>query len=640
MLQDDIQEPMIKSSNSDIWKGALQALAIAAVATLLVALSARSSADHDFDRWTYDFTVDAVGLSAPSREVVLVDFDEDTFQRIQQYPLPRSVVADVLSRIAAARPRVIGMDLFLSEPRTAAEDKAMQDALTASAVTIIASQAGNGTLPAVTPLPQFCQPEVPGAATSFCVEGAPGAEGYAFVNLPVDTDGFLRQANLFTGTPPAVSFPLMLAQQYAGASIKPGTHDYATFLGKKIWYADPELKTVLIGSWGRSPATVIPAWRLLAGQVDAAALADKLVLLGQSSDAARDTHFTPLFRVGDRQDRRLSLAGTQVQAAAIRTLLEGTAVRPAALWLRWCWIFAACLLAALLLLRAELGMGLARLVTLMASACGLALLLYAKQRLWLPFLPAELGMAATLPLTLGYRFLAERLIAREATLEREQMMSLFRSYVDPAVAETIWQRRGELSLAGEERIATVMFTDIRGFTAASSGKSPAQVLDWLNRYMTAMDEVIREHGGFLNKFIGDGLMVLFGVPLSQGPEQDALQALKAAEAMVARTEQLNRDRPAGSDQPDLRIGAGIHSGALMAGSIGSASRQEYSVIGETVNLASRLESLNKEFGTEILFSAATRELIGELYPGIVGLGGAHVKGIVEAVEVFTVKSEA
>ena len=105
-------------------------------------------------------------------------------------------------------------------------------------------------------------------------------------------------------------------------------------------------------------------------------------------------------------------------------------------------------------------------------------------------------MAATLPLTLGYRFLAERLIAREATLEREQMMSLFASYVDPAVAETIWERRSELSLAGEERIATVMFTDIRGFTAASSGKPPAQVLEWLNRYMTAMDEVIREHGGF------------------------------------------------------------------------------------------------------------------------------------------------
>jgi adenylate cyclase len=624
-----------------LWKGALQALAIAAVATLLVALAARSSAFRDFDRWTYDFTVDAVGLSAPSRDVVLVDFDEETFQRIQQYPVPRSVIGDVLSRITAAKPRVVGMDLFLSEPRTPAEDRAMADALTASAVTIVASQAGAGTLPAVTPLPQFCQPETPGAATSFCVEGTPGAEGYAFVNLPVDPDGFLREANLFTaGTPPAVSFPLMLAQQYAGASIKPGTRDYAAFLGRKIWYADPDLKTVLIGSWGRSPATVIPAWKLLEGKVDAAELADKLVLIGQSSDAAKDTHFTPLFRVGGKDDVRQSLGGTQVQAAAIRTLLEGTSVRPAALWLRWIWIFAIGLLAALLLLRAEVGIGLLRLVALMAGACGLALLLYAKQRLWLPFLPAELGMAATLPLTLGYRFLEERLIAREATLEREQMMSLFASYVDPAVAETIWERRGELSLAGEERIATVMFTDIRGFTAASSGKPPAQVLEWLNRYMTAMDEVIREHGGFLNKFIGDGLMILFGVPLSQGPEQDALQALKAAVAMVERTEQLNRDRPAGSDQPDLRIGAGIHSGALMAGSIGSASRQEYSVIGETVNLASRLESLNKEFGTEILFSVETRELIGELYPGIVGLGGAHVKGIVEAVEVFTVKAES
>ena len=183
-------------------------------------------------------------------------------------------------------------------------------------MTIVASQAGTGTLPAVTPLPQFCQPETPGAATSFCVEGTPGAEGYAFVNLPVDPDGFLREANLFTaGTPPAVSFPLMLAQQYAGAAIKPGRRDYAVFLGRKIWYADPELKTVLIGSWGRSPATAIPAWKLLEGKVDAAELADKLVLIGQSSDAAKDTHFTPLFRVGGKDDVRQSLGGTQVQAA-------------------------------------------------------------------------------------------------------------------------------------------------------------------------------------------------------------------------------------------------------------------------------------------------------------------------------------
>jgi adenylate cyclase len=220
------------------------------------------------------------------------------------------------------------------------------------------------------------------------------------------------------------------------------------------------------------------------------------------------------------------------------------------------------------------------------------------------------------------------------------VMSLFSSYVDPSVAETIWKRRNELSLGGEEHIATVMFTDIRGFTALSANQPPAQVLRWLNRYLAAMDDVIRAHGGFLNKFIGDGLMIIFGLPLSAGsPQKDATRALQAALAMLARVTQLNEEA-ADPTMPSLRIGIGIHSGTLMAGSIGSATRQEYSVIGETVNLASRLESLNKSFKTEILLSAATREIVGADFPGIESLGLAKVAGLDEPVAIFTLRALA
>jgi adenylate cyclase len=264
------------------------------------------------------------------------------------------------------------------------------------------------------------------------------------------------------------------------------------------------------------------------------------------------------------------------------------------------------------------------------------MLLYARWRLWLPFFPAELAMLLTLPLSLAVQFVEERLVSREAAAQREQLMGLFSSYVDPAVAETIWKRRNELCLGGEEHIATVMFTDIRGFTALSANQPPAVVLTWLNRYLAAMDEVIRAHGGFLNKFIGDGLMIIFGLPLSAGSERlDAIHALEAAQAMLTRVEQLNTERP-DTLTPLLRIGIGIHSGKLMAGSIGSATRQEYSVIGETVNLASRLESLNKSLRTEILLSAATMELAGA-FPGLKPLGTAKVAGLEEPVEVFTLQ---
>ena len=100
-----------------------------------------------------------------------------TFQRIHQFPIPRSIFADAIQRISAGKPRVIGLDVLLSEPRSPAEDKAMQDALTASAVVVLASQAPAGNIPAVTPMPQFCQPENPATNSGYCVEGAPGAMG-------------------------------------------------------------------------------------------------------------------------------------------------------------------------------------------------------------------------------------------------------------------------------------------------------------------------------------------------------------------------------------------------------------------------------------------------------------------------------
>ncbi len=382
--------------------------------------------------------------------------------------------------------------------------------------------------------------------------------------------------------------------------------------------------------------THVPAWKVLAGEVDAHAFTDKLVLIGQSNDAARDREFTPLFRSADHAGLREEMAGTEILGTAIRSLVEGKTVREITKPWQWAMVVFACFLAAFLLLRLPTWLGVSCALLLMALPMAAALFVYAKYRFWLSFLGTQAGVLLTLPFTLGVQFIGERLVASEAREQRKELMSLFSSYVDPAVANTIWQRRGEVSLAGEERVATVMFTDIRSFTSISSGKPPAEVLRWLNRYLTAMDEVIREHGGFLNKFIGDGLMIIFGLPLSRGVHDDAERAVRAGVAMLERVELLNRQNAGNPEIPQLRIGIGIHTGPLMAGSIGSASRQEYSVIGETVNLASRLESLNKPMKTEILLSQATYDLVQEDFKDLRALGAAKVPGLDEPVAVFTV----
>jgi adenylate cyclase len=251
---------------------------------------------------------------------------------------------------------------------------------------------------------------------------------------------------------------------------------------------------------------------------------------------------------------------------------------------------------------------------------------------WLRWAAVEAGLALAAGAGLAARVLDERRRAARIEKERAHLMGLFGRYVSPEIAEEIWRRRHEVVLRGEERIVTVLFSDVRGFTALSAGKPSSEVLAWLNRYFDAMAEVVARHGGLLNKFIGDGLMVVFGLPFSAGPADDARRALAAALAMQQRVAELNARADAG---PQLAIGIGIHSGPVTAGSVGSRERLEYSVIGETVNLASRLEGLTKDQGVPILLSRATRELLGDASGALRPLGPLRVRGFDEPVDAYT-----
>ncbi|MFQ5930298.1 MAG: adenylate/guanylate cyclase domain-containing protein, partial [Acidobacteriota bacterium] len=221
--------------------------------------------------------------------------------------------------------------------------------------------------------------------------------------------------------------------------------------------------------------------------------------------------------------------------------------------------------------------------------------------------------------------------------QRRELTSLFERYVSPEVAAEILKRRREIVLAGQEKTATVLFSDIRNFTALTTGKPSAQVLSWLNNYFTAMSEIIMRNGGFLNKFMGDGLLVVFGVPLSASVEQDACRAVRSALEMLDRVERINAEKKA--DQPQFQIGIGLHTGTLTAGNVGTRERMEYSVIGETVNLASRLQALSKEFKVGMLTSSQTQELVKAQF-GTELLGEVAIRGFPGRSRVYTVPNKA
>ena len=152
--------------------------------------------------------------------------------------------------------------------------------------------------------------------------------------------------------------------------------------------------------------------------------------------------------------------------------------------------------------------------------------------------------------------------------------------------------------------------------------------------MAAMSEVVKANGGYLNKFIGDGIMVVFGAPLSRGVQEDACRAVETALAMLRRLEELNGNVSPG--QPQLKIGIGLHTGPLTAGNVGSPERMEYSVIGDTVNLSSRLESLTKEFKTDIVISPQTEEQV-KLRFKTLALGAAEVRGFPGEIDLYTIR---
>lgn len=628
----------------------LVSVVLSGVICVLVALLANWVPYADLENWTYDFLINHGRYAQPSSDVVFVDFDDKTFAKIQQYPMPRSIIAQVIQQVGQAKPAIIGLDMFLSEARDAQQDQEMQDALTEAGNVVLASQAPAGQLPAVLPIPQFCKAEDPSLPTGYCAEGQPGALGYAAVNMPLDNDGFIRQMELkFDAQKSAEpSFPVFLAELYlaqqqpncSDCTLKAVDNKKASFHGYPVPYVDPVEKTARIGHWSPDPVTQISAWDVLSGAASTKDFSGKLVLVGQGSDAARDQHFTPIFRIAQPDGRRKRLAGTALQAAAIQTLLDGTTIATTPTWVVWSVNLVMVGVAAYLVMILSLQGSFISNFLLLPCIYLIAQYLFTSQRIWFPYLTTTIAVAAALPLGLAYQYFAERVLHSESENQRTQLMGLFSKYVDPEVAQTIWVRRNEVSLLGEEKVATVLFTDIRGFTTMTTGLPSQTVLRWLNEYFTEMDNIIRAHGGLLNKFIGDGLLVIYGVPLSRGTKEDAVAAVNTAFAMLRRLDEMNRHRDPNSPFPDVHIGVGVHTGTLTCGNVGSASRLEYSVIGETVNLASRLESLNKDFHTEVILSGQTYEIVKDVFSNLYPLGPTPVRGFEGSLLVYSADMQA
>jgi adenylate cyclase len=215
--------------------------------------------------------------------------------------------------------------------------------------------------------------------------------------------------------------------------------------------------------------------------------------------------------------------------------------------------------------------------------------------------------------------------------ERDKIKNVFNKFHGSSITEDLL--KGDLSLGGSNKEVTVFFSDIRDFTKFSEGHTPEEVVGMLNEYFAIMVNIINKNGGVVDKFIGDAIMAVWGAPTSSG--NDAMNAVKACIEMRIALNELNKRR-AVRDETPIKIGIGIHSGRAISGTIGSSERMEYTVIGDTVNMTSRIESSTKAFGTDLLVSDVTAEQVKEKYI-LEYAGSAEVKGKSEPLKLFKVR---
>ena len=246
----------------------------------------------------------------------------------------------------------------------------------------------------------------------------------------------------------------------------------------------------------------------------------------------------------------------------------------------------------------------------------------------------ELGAEDYLPKPINPVLLKARIGASlEKKRLRDQQKELVRRFATPEVAQDL-QRSG-FALGGKRVSGSVLFSDIRGFTSLAESQPPEETIELLNTYYTLMFDAISGHGGIVSQIAGDGLMAIFGAPLPLADHCDA--AVRTALEMIELIELFNAERAA-AGKPAIRIGVGIASGEMVAGYTGTNERATYTCIGDTVNLASRLETHTKEAGRAVLIDAATRAGLRTAV-GVEPLGAVTVRGKTQAVDVFAVVSE-
>jgi adenylate cyclase len=570
-----------------------QLLTVAAIgATVGLALWGSESLDG-LELESVDARFGIRGEQSPPGEIVVLAIDDKSFARLdERWPFSRFRHARAVRRLTADGAAAIAYDIEFTEP---SENFKADNAL------IRAVDDADGVVLATTTVGRRGDTRVFGGGRILEQIGARAGSAL----LPGDADAVVR-------TVPASdqgldSFAVAAYETWRGEQV--GDEGFEDGRAWVDFSGEPgSIETISFGDVAAQKARFRPG-----------TFTEKLVVVGATAPSLQDLHATSVTR-----DELMS--GPEIQAHAISTLDRGVPLREVPAGAEVALIILLALIPPLLSLRLE-----SVPAFMLSIALGVAYVVAAQLAFNLDWIiPVVYPILAGAVSAIGTLALQYAVVS----FERRRVREIFARFVPEQVVDTVLEQADDqLRLGGVEIQGTILFSDIRGFTGFSEAHSADRVLEILNRYLTEMTDAILDHGGTITTYIGDGIMALFGGPLHQPDHAD--RALATARSMLE--EKLPRFNAwlRSEGYEDFKMGIGLNSGAVMAGNVGSDRRLEYTAIGDTVNTASRLESMTKELGVSLVVAEATRSALVEPAIELEFLGELEVRGKRDRVRVWT-----
>ena len=640
---------------------------------LLVALAALRLADSAFLEELRVRTFDVFQVIHPriaeQRPVVIVDLDEKSLARFGQWPWPRTRVADLIAALTKLDALVIGFDVIFAEPDRLSpgvaaggfrdlddttrngllalpdNDRVLADELRHSAVVL-----GESGLPSPTPPDAEARPPMglvslgddpkpfllsfPGLLRNIPVLSN-AASGHGLLTIRTERDGIVRRVPMVLDVQGEVmpSLTLEMLRVVTGADtlfIKSDPTGIKSVAVKGFEVPTDRNGQLWIHFAPHDQARFVSAADVLDGKVAKDTFSHKLVLVGTSAVGLLDVKTTPVEAV---------MPGVEVHAQVLESALTGSVlVEPG--------YAIAIELAAALVLGIAVIWFTPILHPLALLAFGAALVTLLVGASWYLYVTMQLLFDFTYPLLstlLVYLWLVFSSYFREQS-QRRQIRSAFGRYLSPVLVEQLALSPEKLVLGGEEREMTIMFSDVRGFTGISESykHDPQGLTALMNRFLTPLTNAILDRKGTIDKYMGDAIMAFWNAPLDDVSHQ--INACEAAIDMQDRIDALNREREqeakdGGKVFIPLNVGVGLNTGTCVVGNMGSDLRFDYSVLGDTVNLASRLEGQSKTYGFPIIVGSATALAAKDKF-AIIEIDSIAVKGRKDPEVIYAIAGRA